>query len=815
MGQKLEKTSEKEQEESRDGSDWTEQAGNTQRTETNAQNESTHQCGDNLGGFATIQRTGAISQRSIRCLPAGHEGKLATDPQTEQPIRNLAQCDPPLYNRRKRVGGGSQSCGVSRSAEEPKTVQTPKETRQPSEFCLGVHRASETEATDMEQRHGKKYQISVSNLGLTASCDPANEEDFVVLEKDDTWLTSNGRGKLPFGNMVKSENLQTSVAKGLKENSSVAIDDEKPHHPYSNPPEEKVNERQICSKTDMTDSVAAHTACFGIEMAQRFPEVTGSRCHLKGVSCVGAACTATTGRGKTARQQSLNGCGMGRVSPNIPQEHWSKHNTGSIKRMRCADGLENVFDEEVQLIMQEVPDDEEELTRKMKANGEFHLEKMDPSLSEPGNQDKENQNSQFNEHRTQHDNRLAGSVSDRTKGVVSGHEGCDEKIQTASLKKDSKLVCFSAVNTKPSLTRAFPKEDTSTETQLSTVTSQPVTEVNPESCVPLKDSVPKDKVKVKGPPPPVPKKPKKTFIKLKMAKLSTDAHRRGKDQLHSEEKVQRSHTFHFNKDTPYNTPSNMDMFLLLDNRGAYAKKSNIRQMSADPELWQHLPLGQADDQHKDMIDFDFCGRLAELSPDDETKNLDMLQKRLFLEKRRRYKGSPPPVPKKPHKSFASTERILDPEVTSENEIQRPKLGFSGTSEPEPQQMFDKAEAKVIHSDHNKYGNHKNITGHDSDSDTENSSPLVCYKPVAAIIRETNQIQRHHGRIKVEGARAQDRVFEKNPSISVSQMKNAFDVPKKSTERPTEVKAPPKKGKDFELWKHQNIHACLKCEDDVT
>ncbi|XP_053267800.1 coronin-1C-A isoform X2 [Pleuronectes platessa] len=54
------------------------------------------------------------------------------------------------------------------------------------------------------------------------------------------------------------------------------------------------------------------------------------------------------------------------------------------------------------------------------------------------------------------------------------------------------------------------------------------------------------------------------------------------------------------------------------------------------------------------------------------------------------------------------------------------------------------------------------------------------------------MKRHPGRVKAEGVKAEVRVAEQGPSVKVSQIKNAFDVPKKSKERPQEVQPPPKK-----------------------
>ncbi|GLD55307.1 uncharacterized protein AKAME5_000782300 [Lates japonicus] len=611
MGQKLEKLSEKD-EESLGNSDWSDQTGETQQTETTEQDESRDQ---DDGSFATPQSIGGITGISVSGQATGHAGEhtvtpARTDPQTGQPIRPLGQQEHPLNTMGERVGGDRESRSDTRTVKESKTVLSPEESRPTSNKKQGSQRKavafSWTTAME-EQGNGKKSEIGCSKLGpdtqtrgLTASCDPTNEEDFVVLERDESWLSSDGENN-PFDDRIKTENLQSSIKRRVEEDSFST---------YSN---------------------------------------------------------------------------------------------------------EN--------------------------------------------------------------------------------EGSDGKIQIASLKRESELVCFSAVITPPPLTHLLPEKDTTMATQLDTSVagSQTAAGTSPASHDSKDESVPKEKAKVKGPPPPVPKKPKNPFIKLKTAQLmSTDVQRRGKDHLRSEEKVKRRHTFHFNKDLPCNAPTNQDMCLLWDEKGTYAVPANIRRLSVDLGPWQHLSLTQMDDKYGDMIDYDYCGRVAKLSPDEEPQNLDMLQRRVFLENRARYKSSPPPVTKKPQNPFASTESLDIPEVTSGKEIQRPKPACSGKREIYPELLSARVSTQVSNDNHPNYGYRKDVTDHSTYRDAGSGSEVGSYKPVAEIIKETNQMQRDQGRVKSEGPKAQVRVAEQSPSVKVSQMKNAFDVPKKSKERPPEVQPPPKK-----------------------
>ncbi|XP_023275384.1 uncharacterized protein LOC111664833 isoform X1 [Seriola lalandi dorsalis] len=694
-----------------------------------------------------------------------------------------------------------------------------------------------------EQENRKKSEAGCGKLGLTAACDPTNDEDFVVLEKDETWMSPDGENN-QFGNRIKTENRQSCIKRRVEEDLS-RRDNNRPQ-PSRNTPQEKLYENKSRRPSDTlsvtADSVKAcakssPAACLEGEMGQHLAEVTGSRCQLKGVSHVGAAHTETTGRGK----QNSNDHRKGQVSTHIKKEHLSTQSNSS-------NDLENVFDEAGRLITQE----EGGAERAVKTDLEPCLKKVNLSLRQSQNQDKESYNSGFIAQKTQVDqanqNRFAGAVSKRAKaGTLSsctkkedsqaldraadshpqkaksprsetpqlqdnfsfsleqcdlipsppppGNEGLDGKLQVASLKNESEFVCFSAIITPPPLTHLLPEKGTTMARQLDTsmANSQMAPDAMSTSCDSKDESVPNEKPKVKGPPPPVPKKPKNPFIKLKTAQLmSTDVQRRNKDHLRSEEKVKRRHTFHFNKDLPRNAPTNQDMCLLWDEKGTYTVPANIRRLSVDLGPWQHLSLGDMDERYGDMIDYDYCVRIAKLSPDDEEpNNLDMLQRRVFLERQSRYKSSPPPPAKKPHDPFPSTETLHIPEVMSDLEIQRQEPACFGKREIYPELLSERVSTQVGN-DYATYGYRKDVTDYSSDRDTGNGSEVGSYRPVAEIIKETNQMQRHQGRVKPEGAKAQVRVAEQSPSVKVSQMKNAFDVPKKSKERPQEVQPSPKK-----------------------
>lgn len=778
MGQKLEKLSEKDEES--DNSDWSEQTGDTQHSEVVEQDDSKDQ---DDGTFGTPPSTVRIRGITVSSPATGHTGELAvtparTDPQTGQPIRSLGRQE---NASREWVGGDRER--VTHRVEESKT----KESRQSSNKKQGSESkavAWARTAAMEEQKTQKKVGADHGNVGpetqsesLTASYNPTNEEGFVVLEKDETWMPSDRGNNTVFGHRIKTEKPGSSITGGdEKDNPDTCNNDSL--QASRNSPEERGNEqkgrRKSNTSSDTTaDAHASSSAAAGFmrKMGQHLAEVTGGRCQLKGASHVGAAHGQTTGGGKAETEQSLNDHDAGKVSAHVKHEDQSTrvksrnldeeiHNSGFSADQQAHQSQQNTFASAVSkrakagvlgTLLSFAKKDDNQASEK--ATDSNPPKGMTPRSVLPQLQD----NPSFPLEQ-------CGAIPCP---LPSDNDSCDGKIQVASLKRESELVCFSAVITPPPQTHLLANTNMADSPMLPDTTST--------SCDSKDESVPKEKPKVKGPPPPVPKKPKNPFIKLKTAQLmSTDVKRRGKDYLRSEERVRRRHTFDFNQDVPCNTPANQDMCLLWDEKGTYTIPTNIRRLSVDLSPWDHLSLSHMDDRYGDMVDFDYCARIAKLSPNEETEDLDMLQNR-----RSRYRWS--------LNRFASTETLPIPEVTSDNDIQRPTPASSGRREANPEFLSERVSTRVSNDNNENYGSLKDIR------DAGNGSEIISYKPVSEIIKETNQMQRHHSRAKLEAAKASVRIAEQNPSVKVSQMKNAFDVPKKSKERTTEVQPPPKKG----------------------
>ncbi|XP_068190231.1 uncharacterized protein [Antennarius striatus] len=684
-----------------------------------------------------------------------------------------------------------------------------------------------------EQDIGKKLKCGPSNSGNVVQtrspadpCNPTDEEDFVVFKEDEICMSTYGDNSFEFGSKKATDNHQTPSRHSSERDCSVSYSDHNVRHASRNSPREKgphKTSRELSDTRSATsDNVEEHsrslpTACFEREMGQHLAEVTSSRCRLKGVSYVGAPHTETTGRGRAERKQSMNEHNR-QVSLNMDKEN----NSGSGKRFRK--NIENMVGDTVQLL------EKSREETNFKSNWEASLEKVDPSSTESDIEDRDRHSSGFVEEvdvDQSNQRRLAVAVAKKAKesaltecakkeysemfskvvdsrlpkapcsdmqqlkdsplwsleqchfdpcGPMSGYE---ERIQVASLKKESGLVCFSAVISSPPVTHWLPKKDTVAKgLSQGEINSSPDT--TPPSCNAKDESMPKEKPKGKGPPPPVPKKPKNPFIKLKTAQLmSTDVQRRVKDRLRSEKGVKRRHTFHFNKDPPSNTPINQDMCLLWDETGTYSLPTNKRPLSVDFSPLEHLLPGQMDGRYGHVIDFDYCVRMAKLSHQEELMNLDMLQRKEFLERRSRFKGSPPPVSKKPQNPFASMETLRIPEVIPDNEKQSPKSPHLVKRETHP-----KLQSRRV--------SPQDSIDNRSIADTGSGSEVGSFKPVSVIIKEKNQVQRHQGQVKAEGPKGQFRTAEQGPTMKVSQMKNTFDPPKKSRETLPEVQRSPKK-----------------------
>ncbi|MEQ2188026.1 hypothetical protein GOODEAATRI_010710 [Goodea atripinnis] len=509
------------------------------------------------------------------------------------------------------------------------------------------------------------------------------------------------------------------------------------------------------------------------EMGGHSTQVTGSRCQLKGVSCVRAAQSKTTGRGMAETDQNIAApmreeqkkCKDQRQEGN--QNHENKFAGAVSKRAKA--GVQG-----------------NHLLSTKKDNSQAFDKVTSSCPSQP-------ETSHSGQPQLQ-DSHLFTPEQTNSMPSSSQPGSCNEKMQIACLKKETELVCFSAVVTPPPYTHLLPGKDT---TKTSSVNTSSPPEAPSALSTSNNDFMPAVQSKPKGPPPPVPKKPKNPFIKLKTARLiSTDVQGRAKHHLRSEDRAKRRHTFDFNKDPLYGTSTNQDMCMLWDEKGTVP--TNFRRLSADISPWDHLSLGDMDDRFGDMIDYEYCVRMAGLSPEEEPQDLDMMQRRVFLERRSRRKWSPPPITERPRHTLAKQV------ITTDSETENPTSTLSEKKGTEPVFLTDRALMQVNANSQSEHP--EDLTDPISNRDMGRCSDVGSYKPVAEIVKEKNQLHRLQSRVKPEGPKAQVRLAEQNPTLKVSQMKNTFDVPKKSKERPVEVQTPPKKGLTIELNSAETIYA---------
>ncbi|CAN9504870.1 unnamed protein product [Ophioblennius macclurei] len=730
MGQRLDKASEKDKDP-------------TDREEETSPNGSEDQ---DDGAFTGCQRIDGIHGISVGSPAAECTAEPAVsppaDPQTGRPIRPLRQHERP-ENATVGCGGGDLEGAATPTAGRSKSVQGSKESRQRADAentavaCAGTAAMEEKISGD-----GPEAQ----NKGVTASWNPTNEEDFVLLEKDEDWISPDVENNVDSRPKEKS---RLSNRRADEEHSGLC-NDEDPSETTRSPRLEPGRRSDTFSADARVESSPA------ANIQREAAQVTGSRCRLKAVRPEEAAQSETTGGGgggpgDAAREQpaglsrSEEGHGSGRIQE-ADRPRQNKRPAAISKRVK-AEVKDSPERDDSRAFAEAANSDSDDtlpaalttrspaVAAQLQDNPGFSLEQCDsiPCSGAPENED---------------------------------YRG---KIQVAGLKRESELVCFSAVITPPPVTHILPEKD---KTRVEQTDADMADSKTPQSGSPH-ESVSNEKPRVKGPPPPVPKKPKNPFLKLKTSQqTSGDVKKRSKNHPRSEEKLKRRHTFDFNKDILGNNPINQDMCQLWDEKGTYFMPTKDRRLSVN--LWDHPSPEVMDDRYGDMIDYDYCTRMEKLSPDEDLEHLDMLHRRVFLERRSRYKCEPPPPPpvtKKPPSPPSTAEPPRLPELTPDNDIQQPV----------------KKEEKVYKQISNdNYRNYKDMSNQSGGPDVDS------YKPVALIIKETNQKQKHKSRVNPEGPKAPVRVAEQSPSVKVSQMKDAFDVPKKSRERPAEVQQPPKK-----------------------
>ncbi|XP_041742032.2 uncharacterized protein LOC121573799 isoform X1 [Coregonus clupeaformis] len=450
-------------------------------------------------------------------------------------------------------------------------------------------------------------------------------------------------------------------------------------------------------------------------------------------------------------------------------------------------------------------------------------------------------------------------------------EDSDGQSQTVPMQREREPVCYTHVITPPPITHLLPEREMKnavpTQHNNSMDFTQPEDRTTGASIDP---SVPGERPKPKGPPPPVPKKPQNPFVKIPATTRSMDEQKRGDDYHHKEEKKKkrRRHPHQVCKGNACDTASR-DMCVLWDDTGsAYTVPSNVYtpdNFDSMDDFPQRQRAPTREEKYRNIIDFDAWARMVKLAAEEEKpKQLDMLDGRPFLEKQAKLKGPPPPVPKKPKKPFVPLETVPISEdiawPSDDEEIRELELALcermedeDDDPEPQPDTVSTDVRWKNL-SDHSDRRIHSGL-GERSDRESVAELETETYRPVAELIKETNQMHqrirhadrtelltaksvirhadrtepltaksmirhadrtepltaksmirhadrtepltaksmiRHADRTEPLTAKSIDRAVDLGQSLKVSQMKKAFDVTKKPTEKPPETKPEPKK-----------------------
>lgn len=635
------------------------------------------------------------------------------DPQIGQPIRPQGQRD----TRREPGGGVKESQSAGRTDGQTQTLPSPILTR------TTATKRWNPETAAMEEQDGQK-DVGPDSEEKGGWCNPITEEDYDVWKDSDETNVScrveddeEFEARTPEGNPLSHTAWQVQAGQRNFLQPLMNVFQQKSTKATSKggtPRTPSAPSSSLEAQGNKSSTIVGPES----ETDQGVTEVTGSRCRLKAASYVRAARSRT--RGETEKE----------LNP--------KANSDSV--MEKQKTVEQSPQIKVTTVDRSLPSQDNSMGLG-RESGEclrsgIALERCE-LLPRP-------------------------SLLGRRDGEVSREIAC--------LKRERELVCHTAVVLLPPLAHSLPERDAPQASQVKELDA---------SCdsYGMKEAVElREKPRQKGPPPPVPKKPKNPFVKLKTAQLmSADVQRRGKDNLQCEERVKRRHTFHFNKDAPWLTTRNQDMCLLWNERDTSVAPSGRRPLSVDLSPWEHNSLECMDDQYGDMIDFDYCARVGKLSPDIDLQDLDMMQRRIFFERRSRLRSSSQqPLRRKPPNPIASTETLRIPES-------RPVVRSERLS---PKEEFHISPCE----------NRQNAAESRANKNEESGGEIGSYKPVADIVKEKNQLQRTQGFAKSDTDRAQHRVTEQSLSVRVSQMKNAFDVPKKPRERQAEVQSSPKKGK---------------------
>lgn len=340
---------------------------------------------------------------------------------------------------------------------------------------------------------------------------------------------------------------------------------------------------------------------------------------------------------------------------------------------------------------------------------------------------------------------------------------------TALLLREKEPSCFTAVITPPVQIHMIPERETANEDVSHLFVSEFEIQSMISDILDADISTPKLN-KHKGPPPPVPKKPKNPFSKVAAIKASNEINepRQYSDLLLQNIKLGRQEA-----STESNTEDfhpNLDMMSYYPERSfspSYIYMTECLNSGFDPEddvsrIYPHFHNEET--EHWTETD--------EIPPVKEQKRKNISQVRRMLEQKAKMKGPPPPVPKKPIKTRVAPEKESLPEIDFYECDYEPYL-YLEDQQTEPTYTPNRCSVPDAQSESDENG-------------------FVRYRPVSELIKETNMV--HEGRI-YQGSQInvnEQRGDHGHQSNKILQMTKNFSVKKPPTSE-TERKLSPRRG----------------------
>ncbi|XP_026875846.2 uncharacterized protein coro1cb isoform X1 [Electrophorus electricus] len=355
----------------------------------------------------------------------------------------------------------------------------------------------------------------------------------------------------------------------------------------------------------------------------------------------------------------------------------------------------------------------------------------------------------------------------------------DRETQSASMHREKEPLDFTGVITLPAQIHTLPEKQARESSDASHL-FVPHTEIQSIiSDLFVADTLTEQTPNVKGPPPPVAKKPKNPFSKVVATKASraVEGPQQYSDLLLQNIKMGRREAALESVTKDFHTfPPGLHMLSFCPD---IPEASSSMCVSEDYDLEADVPRS-CPDLHGERImpDMDLWTQTADFHPEKEPGRLDISQVRHILEKKAKIKGPPPPVPKKPPNPFVPTmtEKAVPTTDTSE------KCDY----EPYLTRIMDEEELKLT-----SITNRDTYSSLNSDSCTLDENDLTRFRPVSELIKETNQMQEKRIHRGNKANVTEYKANHGNQSDKVMNMKKTFDVTKPDPSR-MERRLSPKK-----------------------